>query len=75
MDNSQLMTAAIAAVTGGGGAAVTIQFLREKINRHSDSLKAAFKAIDELRAEGVAKHEQQQKHIHALEVQIARLTK
>ena len=79
MDSKDLITIALSIAGGGGGAFAAIQVsiknLEAKIDRHSQSLKAAFAAIDALRADGGVKHEQQQAHIHRLELELARKVK
>jgi hypothetical protein len=45
---------------------------KEKLDRHSESLARAFAQIEELRAEGIAKHDDQQREIHRLEIEIVR---
>lgn len=76
---SAIASMVLGAAGGGGGAVVALKvgmhWHKEKLDRHSDSLKAAFAAIDTLRADGVAKHELQQKDIHRLEIAIARTGK
>lgn len=73
---AQVMTAVVSMGLSAIGTVVVLKtsmaWHKEKLERHSQSLKAAFKAIDDLRADGFTKHEQQQKHIHQLEIEIAR---
>lgn len=76
---AQVMTAVASAGLSAIGTVLVLRanmaWHKEKLERHSTSLKNAFAEIAELRAEGQAKHEAQQKDIHRLEVAIARLDK
>lgn len=47
---------------------------KEKLDRHSTSLKNAFQEIADLRQEGAAKHEAQQRDLHRLEIELYKRT-
>ena len=51
---------------------VSMRFHKEKLDRHSTSLKNAFDEIASLRKDTAIKHEEQQKEIHRLEVEFHR---
>jgi hypothetical protein len=74
----QILTAAISSILSAATAVLVLkvnqQWHKEKLERHSTSLKNAFQEIADLRQEGAAKHESQQKDIHRLEIELYKRT-
>ncbi len=70
---SAAASSVLSAVTATVVLKVNQRWHKEKLDRHSTSLKNAFDAIDVLRKDGNEKHEQQQREIHRLEVEMYRM--
>lgn len=73
---SQIMTIVVSMGMSAIGTVLVIKanmaWHKEKLERHSVSLKNAFQEIADLRHDAVMKHEEQQRDIHRLEVEIYR---
>ena len=70
---SSAASSVLAAVTSVVVLKANQRWHKEKLDRHSTSLKNAFEAIDEIRKEGNQKHEEQQRELHRLEVKMLEL--